>query len=72
MAGLDAKVSAFIQRKLYSTYPFLILNAMFIKVWERDRVVSRAAMIVIGVKKKELQGGPGSLAWRFRELSFLG
>jgi transposase-like protein len=49
---LDAKVSAFIQRKLDSTYPFLILDAMFIKVREGDRVVSRAALIAIGVNEK--------------------
>jgi transposase-like protein len=51
-AELDAKVFAFTHRRLDHTFPFLILDAMFIKVREEDRVVSRAALIAVGVNDK--------------------
>jgi transposase-like protein len=51
-AELDAKVFAFTHRRLDHTFPFLILDAMFIKVREEDRVVSRAALIAVGVDDK--------------------
>ena len=49
---LDAKVSAFTQRRLEGSFPFLILDATFIKVKEGDRVVSRAALVAIGINEK--------------------
>ena len=49
---LDAKVSSLIQRRLDGSYPFLILDAMFLKVREGSRVISRAALIAIGVNEK--------------------
>jgi transposase-like protein len=49
---LDAKVFAFTHRRLDHTFPFLILDAMFIKVREEDRVAMRAALIAVGVNDK--------------------
>ena len=37
---------------LGGSYPFLILDAMFLKVREGSRVISRAALIAIGVNEK--------------------
>lgn len=49
---LDAKVFSFLHRRFEGSFPFLILDAMFIKVREEDRVVSRAVLIAVGVNDK--------------------
>lgn len=49
---LNAKVFAFTHRRLDHPFPFLILDAMFIKVREEDRVVLRAVLIAVGVNDK--------------------
>jgi len=49
--GLDARVSAFNERRLdEQSYPFVIVDAMFIKSRDNERVVSKAALIVSGVR----------------------
>jgi len=48
-AGLDRQVQAFASRTLDGSYPFLMLDAMFLKVREEDRVVSRALLIAVGI-----------------------
>ncbi len=45
---LDARVRAFNERPLGS-FPFLIVDAMYIKVRENDAVVSKAALLMSGV-----------------------
>ncbi len=47
--GLDATVRAFRQRPLKKRYPFVLVDAMYIKVREGGRVRSKALMIAIGV-----------------------
>ena len=49
-AGLDARVRAFNERCLDAIYPFLLVDALFIKSRDDDRVVSRAALIVSGIR----------------------
>ena len=49
-AGLDARVRAFNERRLDAIYPFLLVDALFIKSRDDDRVVSRAALIVSGIR----------------------
>lgn len=49
-AGLDARVRAFNERRLEGEYPFVLVDALFIRSREADRVVSRAALIVSGIR----------------------
>ncbi len=49
-AGLDPRVRAFNERRLDAAYPFVLVDAMFIKSRDGDRVVSRAALIVSGIR----------------------
>lgn len=50
-AGLDARVKAFNERRFDGeSYPFIMVDAMFIKCREGDRVVSRAALTISGIR----------------------
>src|SRR5215469_4390535 len=49
-AGLDASVSAFLQRPLEARYPFVMVDAMFTKARENARVVSKAVLIASGIR----------------------
>ena len=50
-AGLDARVRAFNERRLEgATYPFVLVDALFVKSREGGRVVSRAALVVSGIR----------------------
>ncbi len=49
-SGLDARIRAFNERRLEGEYPFVLLDALFIKSREDDRVVSRAALVVSGIR----------------------
>lgn len=58
-AGLDARVRAFNERRLDGNYPFLLVDALFFKSRDDDRVVGRAALIVSGITeggKREILG----------------
>lgn len=46
---LDVEVKAFKHRKLASAYPFVFLDALYIKVREDHRVVSKAFMVAVGI-----------------------
>lgn len=49
--GLDARVTAFNERRFDGdNYPFIMVDAMFIKCREGDRVVSRAALTLSGIR----------------------
>jgi transposase-like protein len=48
-AALDAEVEAFRGRPLEEAYPYLWLDATYVKVREAGRVVSMAALIAVGV-----------------------
>lgn len=48
--GLDARVRAFNERRLDGDYPFILVDALFIKSREDDRVVMRAALVVSGIR----------------------
>ena len=62
---LDAEVERFRTRKLEGAYPYVWLDATFVKVRENSRVVSQAVVIAIGVRstgEREVLGldvGPG-------------
>lgn len=49
-AGLEPRVRAFNERRLEGEYPFVLVDALYIKSREEDRVVSRAALIVSGIR----------------------
>lgn len=49
-AGLDARVRAFNERRLSGEYPFVLVDALFFKSREEDRVVQRAALILSGIR----------------------
>ena len=49
-AGLDVRVRAFNERRLEGAYPFVLVDALFVKSREGDRVVSRAALVVSGIR----------------------
>jgi transposase-like protein len=48
--GLDARVKVFNERRLQGEYPFVIVDALFIKSRQGDRVVKRAALIASGIR----------------------
>jgi len=58
-AGLDARVRAFNERRLDGDYPFILVDALFIKSREDDRVVHRAVIEVVagGVHRRIGAGG---------------
>lgn len=47
---LDTRVEAFRQRPLETTYPYVWLDAKYVKVREGDRVVSMAVVVATGVR----------------------
>ncbi len=49
-AGLEPRVSAFNERRLDGEYPFVLVDALFIKSRQEDRVVSRAVLTVSGIR----------------------
>lgn len=48
--GLDVRVRAFNERALTEGYPFVLVDALFIKCRDADRVVSRAVLVVSGIR----------------------
>lgn len=68
-AGLDARVRSFNERRLDSEYPFILVDALFIRSWQDDRVLMRAAQVVSGLRsdgKREILGvrlGDSFAAW---------
>jgi transposase-like protein len=48
---LDEVVRQFRERKLEATYPYLWLDALYLKVRQNHRIVSQAVVIAIGVKE---------------------
>jgi len=48
---LDEVVCQFRERKLEATYPYLWLDALYLKVRQNHRIVSQAVVIAIGVKE---------------------
>lgn len=48
-AGLDPRVRSFNERRLDADYPFVMVDALFIKAREDDRVVMRATLIASGI-----------------------
>lgn len=49
--GLDARIKAFNERRLDEhRYPFIMVDAMFFKSRDNDRVVSRAALTISGIR----------------------
>jgi transposase-like protein len=50
--GLDARVRAFNERRFDNVkFPFIMVDAMFIKSRDDERVVSRAALIISGIRE---------------------
>lgn len=47
--NLDARVSRFNNRVLENSYPFVIVDALFTKAREDDRVVSKAVLVATGI-----------------------
>lgn len=48
---LDAPIRSFRERPLNRYYPFLVVDAMYVKVRERGRIVSKGLLIVLGVSE---------------------
>jgi transposase-like protein len=48
-AGLQPRVDAFNERRLEGEFPFVLVDALFIKSRDGERVVMRAALVVSGV-----------------------
>ena len=62
-AALDAEVEAFRRRPLgEAAYPYLWLDATYLKVREGGRVVSMAALVAIGVRDDRRAPDPGPRA----------
>ena len=52
---LDAEVSRFRNRKLETSYPFLIVDATYFSVRENRKVVSKALMVAIGINERGIR-----------------
>jgi len=52
-AALDLRLNAFNARRLESEYPFVQVDALFIKSRQEDRLVSRAELTVSGIVKSK-------------------
>jgi putative transposase len=50
-ANLDARVNAFFTRRLDDAYPFVIVDALFTKSRCGDRVMSKAVLVVGGIRE---------------------
>jgi transposase-like protein len=48
---LDTQVEAFRQRPLTGAYPYVWLDALYLKVRENQRIVSKALVVAIGVRE---------------------
>lgn len=48
--NLDSRVNAFLSRRIDDAYPFLVVDALFTKSRCEDRVMSKAVLIVGGIK----------------------
>jgi transposase-like protein len=58
-ADIDERVNAFLQRPLEGAWPYLWLDATYIKVRDGGRIVSRAVIVAVGVNedgKREVLG----------------
>ena len=58
-ADIDVRVNAFLQRPLEGSWPYLWLDATYIKVRDGGRIVSRAVIVAVGVNedgKREVLG----------------
>jgi len=58
-ADIDVRVNAFLQRPLEGAWPYLWLDATYIKVRDGGRIVSRAVIVAVGVNedgKREVLG----------------
>jgi putative transposase len=58
-ADIDVRVTAFLQRPLEGSWPYLWLDATYIKVRDGGRIVSRAVIVAVGVNeggKREVLG----------------
>ena len=52
LTQLDLRVAAFNDRRLDDMeFPFVYVDAMFIKCWHSDHIASKAALIVSGVNE---------------------
>jgi len=49
-AGLDVRVRAFNERRLEGEYPFVLVDALFFKSRQDDRVLQRAALVISGIR----------------------
>jgi len=71
-ANLDARVKAFTNRRLEGEYPILMVDAMYIKARHDDRVISRAALIMSGIRSDgyreivglEIDNGENLFTWK--------
>jgi putative transposase len=48
---LDAPIRSFRERPLDRHYPFLVVDAMYVKVRERGRIVSKGLLIALGISE---------------------
>ena len=58
-ADIDVRVNAFLRRPLEGSWPYLWLDATYIKVRDSGRIVSRAVIVAVGVNedgKREVLG----------------
>ncbi|MCZ0962656.1 IS256 family transposase [Paracoccus benzoatiresistens] len=58
-AEIDERVNAFLSRPLEGAWPYLWLDATYLKVREGGRIVSHAVIIAVGVKEDGKREVPG-------------
>lgn len=61
--GLDEAVQAFASRPLEKRYPFVLVDAMYVKVREGGRIHSKALMIAMGVNEEGYREVLGFTLW---------
>ena len=48
-AEIDERVQAFLNRPLVASYPYLWIDATYVKVRENGRIVSKAVILAVGL-----------------------
>jgi putative transposase len=70
--ALDARLSAFNERRLEDQFPFVLIDAMYIKVRGDERVQSKAVLIASGISEAGYRQVLGFSRGRQRERQHLG
>jgi putative transposase len=68
---IDERVGAFLNRPIEGDWPYLWIDATYVKVRQAGRIVSVAVIIAVGVNTDGVRGGLGHQRWAERSRTVL-